>query len=124
MCAGQTKWGTPVEEQTMGGTPSEESTTGGAPGGDDFVDKLPIRAKARMGSELSVESSESPSKELSKEGSWTGGKNPYERANGNFGDTRGEGKNQEKAPGDVDALNSHSGRNPIESLHLMELKTL
>ena len=32
--------------------------------------------------------------------------------------------NQEKAPRDVDAPKSHSGKNPIESLHLMELKTL
>ena len=46
-----------MEEQTLGGTPSEESTTGGAPGGDDFVDKLPIRtngAKISVHSELSA----------------------------------------------------------------------
>ena len=83
-----------MEEQTKGGTPSGESTTGGAPSEEGILDKLPIRtdwAKASVGSELSVESSESPSKELSKEGNWTGGKNPYERANGNFGGTTGEG---------------------------------
>ena len=32
--------------------------------------------------------------------------------------------NQEKAPRDVEAPNSNSGKNPIELLHLMELKTL
>ena len=61
-----------MEEQTMGGTPSEESTRGSAPSGDDFVDKLPIStkwAKASVGLELS----------------------PYERTNGSFGGTTGEG---------------------------------
>ena len=61
-----------MEEQTMGGTPSEESTTGGAPDREDFVDKLPIStkwAKASVGLGLS----------------------PYERTNGNFGGTTGEG---------------------------------
>ena len=60
-----------MEEQTMGGTPSEESTTGGAPGGDDFVDKLPIRtngAKISVHSELSAGSNETPTVELFKEG--------------------------------------------------------
>ena len=55
-----------------GGTPSEGSITGGVPGEEDFVDKLPIRtkwAKASVGLGLS----------------------PYERTNGNFGGTTGEG---------------------------------
>ena len=72
MCTGQTKGGTSVEEQTMGGTPSEGSITGGAPGEEDFVEKLPIStkwAKASVGLGLS----------------------PYERTNGNFGGTTGEG---------------------------------
>ena len=71
MCTGQTKGGTSVEEQTMGGTPSEGSITWGAPGEEDFVDKLPINtnwAKASVGSELSVQTSETTNKELSKDG--------------------------------------------------------
>ena len=70
-----------MEEQTMGGTPSEGSITGGAPGEEDFVDKLPIStkwAKASVGLGLST----------------------YERTNGNFGGTTGEGtKSREGAKG-------------------------
>ena len=82
------------KNRPWGGTPSDGSITGGAPGGDDFVDKLPIRingAKISVHSELSAGSNEIPSMELFKEGNQIGGKNPYERANGNFGGTTGEG---------------------------------
>ena len=81
MCTGQTKGGTPVEEQTMGGTPCEESTRGGAsseesarecaPSGESNLDKLPIGidwTKASVGPKLSAESSETPNVELFKEG--------------------------------------------------------
>ena len=67
-----------MEEQTMGGTPSEGSITGGAPGEEDFVDKLPIStkwAKASVGLGLS----------------------PYERTNGNFEGTTGEGTKSREA---------------------------
>ena len=61
-----------MEEQIIRGTPSGGSIAEGAPGEEDFVDKLPIRtkwAKASVGLGLS----------------------PYERTNGNFGGTTGEG---------------------------------
>ena len=127
MCTGQTKGGTSVEEQTTGGIPSEGSITGGAPGEEDFVDKLPIStkwAKASVGSKLNVESSETPNMELSKRGTGLEERIHMKGPMQNFEAQEEKEPNQGKAPRDVDAPNSHSGKNPIESLHPKELKTL